>query len=111
MFNRKNLKNNGIAVGIYKENNIKDRIDLSAIQFIFSGLINKKKCKLKFSVNEDKNICIKHDLGYRKIFINEQKDLIAKKLNIEKKYIILTNPRRKGQYLYLDLAFNPQAPF
>ena len=37
------LQNNGIKVGIYKENEIKDRIDLSAIQFIFSGLINKKK--------------------------------------------------------------------
>ena len=103
------LENNGITVGIYKENKIKDRIDLSAIQFIFSGLINKKKYKLKFSVNEDNIICIKHDLGYRKIFINKWKDIIANKLNIDKKYIILTNPRKEGK-LFLDLAFNPQAP-
>lgn len=103
------LENNGITVGIYKENNIKDRIDLSTIQFIFSGLINKKKYKLKYSVNEDKIICINHDLGYRKIFINEH--IIANKLNIDKKYIILTNPRKEGQILFLDLSFNPQAPF
>jgi hypothetical protein len=39
----KMLQNHGIIVHIYKKNKLKDRIDLSAIQFIFSGLINKKK--------------------------------------------------------------------
>ena len=104
------LENNGIIVGIYREYNKKDRIDLSAIQFIFSGLINKKKYKLKFNVNEDTIICLNHDLSFRKIFINKWKDIIANKLNIDKKLIILTNPRQRGN-LYLDLAFNPQVPF
>ena len=103
------LENNGITVGIYKENNIKDRIDLSAIQFIFSGLINKKKYKIKFSdeINDDYYLCIRHDLDYRKTFINKWKDNIANKLNIDKKLIILTNPRKEGN-LFLDLAFNPE---
>lgn len=40
------LENNQITVGIYKENNIKDRIiDLSAIQFIFSVFIFENKAK------------------------------------------------------------------
>ena len=101
------LENNGILVGIFKENNIKDRIDLSAIQFIFSGLINKKKFKLKFLVSEDKIINIKNNLGYRKIFIKRWKETIASRLNIDKNLIILTNPRQEGA-LFLDLAFNPQ---
>ena len=50
------LENNGITVGIYKENDVKDRIDLSAIQFIFSGLINKKNINLNFLKNLEKII-------------------------------------------------------
>ena len=101
------LENNGIKVGILKENIIKDRIDLSAIQFIFSGLINKKKYRLKLSVNEDKIKCLKNKLEYKKIFINRWKEIIANKLNVDKKLIILTNPRQEGS-LFLDLAFNPK---
>ena len=44
---RKILKNKDIEVGIYKNSRDKDRIDLASIQFIFSGLINKKKYKFK----------------------------------------------------------------
>ena len=105
------LENNGIEVGIYKENNIKDRIDLTAIQFIFSGLINKKKYKLYFNLNEDEIICILHSLEYKKIFIEKWKNFISQKLAINKNLIILTNPRRndeqKGNF-NLDLSFNPE---
>ena len=38
----KMLVNNGIIVGIYKNNFNKDMIDFAYIQFIFSWLINKK---------------------------------------------------------------------
>ena len=102
------LENNQITVGIYKENNIKDRVELSAIQFIFSGLINKKKYKLKFcdEINENYFLCLRHDLSYRKTFIEERKKAISELLNIDKKLIILTNPRKEGN-LYIDLAFNP----
>ena len=102
------LENNGIIVGIYKENNNKDRVDLSTIQFIFSGLITKKKFKLKFSVNEFQIITIIHDLSFRKKFINDCKSKIANKLGIDKNLIILTNPRKEKENLYLDLAFNPE---
>ena len=102
------LENNQITVGIYKENKKKDRVELSAIQFIFSGLINKKKYKLKFSdeINDNYFLCLRHDLSYRKTFIEERKKSISKLLNIDKKLIILTNPRKEGN-LYIDLAFNP----
>ena len=102
------LENNQITVGIYKENNIKDRVELSAIQFIFSGLINKKKFKLKFadSINDDYFICLRHDLSFRKSFIEERKKNISELLNIDKKLIILTNPRKEDN-LYIDLTFNP----
>ena len=102
----KMLQNHGIIVGIYKKNQMKDRIDLSAIQFIFSGLINKKKYQLKFSVNRLDMQNIIYDLSYRKSFINKWKGIIANKLNVNKKLIILTNPRDEGK-LCLDLAFNP----
>jgi hypothetical protein len=102
------LYNYGIIVGIYKESNIKDRIDLSSIQFIFSGLINKKKFKLKFNVNEDTIICLIHDLNFRKQFINKWKNIISQKLNINKDLIIFTNPRKEeDNNFFFDLAFNP----
>ena len=101
------LENNGIIVGIYKQNNNKDRVDLSAIQFIFSGLINRKKYRLQFSVDEYTIITVINDLNYRKKFINKWKEIIANRLNLDKNLIILTNPRQRT-HLYLDLAFNPQ---
>ena len=100
------LENNGITVGIYKYYDIKDRIDLASIQFIFSGLINKKKFKLFFNVSEDVIITIKVDLDYKKSFIDKWKNTISNSLNINKNLIILTNSRKEGQYLCMDLAFN-----
>ena len=100
------LENNGIIVGIYKQNYNKDRVDLSCIQFLFSGLINKKKFRLLFYVNQHTINLVINDLNYRKEFINKWKENIAHRLNIDKKYLILTNPRQR-KYLYLDLAFNP----
>ena len=99
------LENNGIIVGIYKQNYNKDRVDLSCIQFLFSGLINKKKFRLHFSVNQHIINLVINDLNYRKEFINKWKEIIANRLNIDKKYIILTNPRQRKD-LYLDLAFS-----
>ena len=108
MLNWKYLINNGIIFGIYKDNKSKDIIDLSAIQFLFSGLINKKKYKLKFSSKEEPIICIINDLQYRKKIINERKEIISNKLNKNKNLIILTNPSSENEKLYLDLAFNPE---
>ena len=99
------LENNGIIVGIYKQNYNKDRVDLSGIQFLFSGLINKKKFRLHFSANQHTINLVINDLNYRKEFINKWKEIIANRLNIDKKYIILTNPRQRKD-LYLDLAFS-----
>jgi hypothetical protein len=100
------LENNGIIVGIYKENYIQDRIDLSSIQLIFSGLINRKKYRLNFNVNQNTINLVITNLNYRKQFIDKWKDIIAKRIYTSKSNIILTNPRQRGNYLYLDLAFN-----
>ena len=102
------LENNGITVGIYQYYDIKDRIDLASIQLIFSGLINKKKFKLFFNVSEDVIITFKVDLDYKKKFIDNWKNTISNRLNINKNLIILTNSRKEGQYLCMDLAFNPE---
>ena len=102
------LENNGITVGIYKENNIKDRIDLAAIQFIFSGLISKKKFKILFNFTEDEIICIKHNIDFKKVLIDKWKDIISSKLNVNKKLLILTNLREEENKYYMDLAFNPE---
>jgi hypothetical protein len=53
------LENHGITVGIYKNNKRKDRIDLLSIQFLFNGLINKKKYVLKLNLNKNEIITIK----------------------------------------------------
>ena len=102
------LENQGIEVGIYKSGFNKDRIDLSAIQFIFSGLINKKKYRLKFSKTYgEQYFNIMEDSINKKKFIEEWKEKISNKLKIEKNLIILTNPRHNKVFLFIDLAFNP----
>ena len=105
------LSNKKIEVGIYKDKQDKDRIDLTSIQFIFSGLINKKKFTITFSnaINEDIYISLIHDLSQRKKFIEEWKTKISNKININKNLIILTNPRERNSLFIMDLAFNPSA--
>ena len=105
------LLNKNIEVGIYKESQDNNRIDLTSIQFIFSGLINKKKYTLGFSyqqINEDEIISVIHDLSYRKKFIEKWKSKISDKINVTKAHIILTNPRIRNSIMYIDLAFNPK---
>jgi hypothetical protein len=87
------LENHGISVGIYKNNKRKDRIDLLSIQFLFNGLINKKKYVLKLNLNKNEIITIIHDLVYRKKFLKKTKLNIGLQLNIQTKYLIVTNPR------------------
>ena len=99
------LENNGIIVGIYKDNNIQDRIDLSTVQLIFSGLISRKKYRLAFNVNQEIINNVLNNLDYRKYFIDKWKEIIAKRIYTDKNLIILTNARQRT-YLYLDLAFN-----
>ena len=103
------LINKNIKVGIYKDNQDKDRIDLCSIQFIFSGLINKKKYTIFFSneIDEGTSIGIIYDLAERKTFIDEWKTKISQKINVAKNLIILTNPRIREGTLIMDLAFNP----
>ena len=101
------LKNKNIHVGIYNQGYNIDRINLSAVQFIFSGLINKKKYRLKFSPDINYSN-IMENLASKKLFIEEWKVKIANILQMNKSLIILTNPRNNDQSLYLDLAFNPK---
>ena len=103
------LQNKNIEVGIYKNNQNKDRIDLSSIQFIFSGLINKKKYTIGVVPNNIDIYMVIHDLTQRKKFIEEWKTKISKRIKINKNLIILTNPRIRHDNLYIDLAFNPNA--
>jgi len=102
------LENQGIEVGIYKNGLNRDRIDLSAIQFIFSGLINRKKYRLKFAKTYgEKYFNIMEDSIIKKKFVEEWKEKISNILQIEKNFIILTNPRHNKVFLFIDLAFNP----
>ena len=104
------LENKGIEVGIYQNSQNKNRIYLSAIQFIFSGLISKKKYRLKFSekYNENYFVCMNGDSKFKKNFIDKLKTKISSKLKIDKNLIILTNPRNNLKYLFIDMAFNPK---
>ena len=104
------LQNQGIEVAIYQKGNNLDRVDLSSIQFIFSGLISKKKYRLTFSKEySEKNADnLMEDSVFKKKFIDEWKEKISKILKIEKNLIILTNPRHNGKKtIFIDLAFNP----
>ena len=67
------LENYEITVGIYKENSFEDNVDSAAIQFIFSGLISKKKFELILNENDNVAVSVIYDLSYRKDFINDLK--------------------------------------
>ena len=104
------LQNQGIKVAIYQKGNNLDRVDLSSIQFIFSGLISKKKYRLTFSQKYSEKIVdnLMEDSVFKKKFIEEWKEKISKILKIKKNLIILTNPRQNGEkIIFIDLAFNP----
>ena len=98
----KNLEYNGITTAVQKHSNNKEQTH-TCLQLMTNGIINKKKCEVKFDFGQKQNDEILKNKNEKIKFIEEWKKILSKKLGISQKEIIITN-LRKGS-LKIDIIF------
>ena len=96
------LRNLGIETAIEKDENPKEQNnDLAGLQFIFNGMINRKKYDLDFDFGERRNNeLLNNKKEYRK-FKEKLKLKLSKDYNIPPEKIIVTSPQKgpeKGSF-------------
>ena len=100
------LGEKGINASVYKDNEGIDQLDGAFLQYLFSGLTEKKKYEILFDLGSIKNnILCKKDNELNN-FIKEWKLKISNKLNININDVILVNPKDKNGLFSLDLVSN-----
>ena len=94
----KNLENLGIETAIVKnKNSSEEKDDLKNLQFLFNGMIHKKKFDLHFEFGEKRNNeLLDNKIEYEK-FKNKLKLKLSKDYNISPDKIIITLPK-KGSF-------------
>ena len=99
-----NLENLGIETAIeVKENTDTQEADLTSLQFLSNGMINKKKFDLHFELGEKRNNeLLNNEKEYEK-FKDKLKNKLSKEYNIPKEKIIITLPQ-KGSF-HVQLIF------
>ena len=99
-----NLENLGIETAIeVKENADTQEADLTSLQFLSNGMINKKKFDLHFELGEKRNNeLLNNEKEYEK-FKLKLKNKLSKEYNIPKDKIIITLPQ-KGSF-HVQLIF------
>ena len=100
----KNLENLGIETAIeVKENTDTQEEDLTSLQFLCNGMINKKKFDLHFELGEKRNNeLLNNEKEYEK-FKEKLKNKLSKEYNIPKEKIIIILPQ-KGSF-HVQLIF------
>ena len=99
-----NLENLGIETAIeVKENIDTQEEDLTSLQFVSNGMIDKKKFDLHFELGEKRNNeLLNNEKEYEK-FKEKLKNKLSKEYNIPKEKIIITLPQ-KGSF-HVQLIF------
>ena len=99
-----NLENLGIETAIeVKENIDTQEEDLTSLQFVSNGMIDKKKYDLHFELGEKRNDeLLYNDQEYEK-FKDKIKNKLSKEYNIPKEKIVITLPQ-KGSF-HVQLIF------
>ena len=99
-----NLENLGIETAIeVKENTDTQEADLTSLQFLSNGMINKKKFDLHFELGEKRNNeLLNNEKEYEK-FKEKLKNKLSKEYNIPKEKIIIILPQ-KGSF-HVQLIF------
>ena len=83
-----------------------DKMDGVSLQYLFSGLTEKKKLELVFDLGNKTNKKLLQKGKELKNFISEWKIKLSQKLNTELNDIILVNPKEKNGLCSLDLLHN-----
>ena len=102
----KTLKEKGINTAIYKENQGSEKLDGASLQYLFSGLTEKKKLEISFDLGSKTNKTLLKKGKELTNFISEWKIKLSNKLNAEVNDIILVNPKEKNGMCSLDLFQN-----
>ena len=98
------LEDKGIDVNIYKEKQGFDKLDGASLQYLFSGLTEKKKYEIYFELGPEKNNVLLQKGNELNDFIEEWKQKISSKLNINKNNVFLVNPKEKNGLCSLDFV-------
>ena len=90
------LKNNGTNTVIEKddEKNENENEELTCMQFLSNGMINKKKYELHFNFDSKKNIKIINNKDEFEKFKNKLKKKLSKKIKISEDEIIVAFPQK-----------------
>ena len=100
------LEEKGINISIYKEKQGMDKLDGASLQYLFSGLTEKKKYEISFDLGPAKNGILLQKGEELDDFVDEWKQKISKQLNIEKDEVILVNPKNNNGLCSLDFVPN-----
>ena len=91
-----NLENSGVQTVISKDNN-DDEEAITNLQFITSGLYNKKKYVLRFDFGDEKNEKLLEQGEDYDDFVNKLKQKLSKDFGVKPDEIIITYPE-KGSF-------------
>ena len=104
------LKDKNIDLNILKyneEEKSKDKLSDACLQYLFCGLLDKKKIEINFKLKPGKVKKLNKKKEELSEFIEEWKKKISDKLNIDIEDISLINPKKKGKDSFsLDLVSN-----
>jgi len=97
------LEDKGIDSSIQKYSQNESELNGASLQYLFGGLTEKKKYKIKFNLNEsDNNKFIKKDDELSNL-ISKFKNKFSEKLNVDKNDIFILNPKNVQGQSYFDL--------
>ena len=106
----KNLEDLGIETVIEKNENPKEKnVDLTMLQYLINGMINKKKYDLHFEFGEQRNKELLNNKKEYEIFKKKLKLKLSKDYNIPKNKIIVTLPQKGSfhvQVIFQSEEFN-----
>ena len=103
----KHLENLGIETAIEKDENSKEKNkDLTGLQFLFNGMVNKKKYDLDFEFDEQRKKELLNNKKENEKFKKNLKLKLSKDYNIPPEKIIITLPQ-KGS-LHVQVIFQSE---
>ena len=107
----KNLENIGVETAIQKENKISDDpdADITYLQYIINGYVNKKKYDLHFDFGKERNDEILNDENEYNKFKKRLIKKLSRDYNISEDKIIVTFPQKGSvsvQVIFQSDEFN-----
>ena len=102
------LGEKGTLVSVYKKNQDINKLDGASLQYLFSGLTEKKKYKIIFDPDINKNKIFSEKDDELKDFIEDFKSKISKELKMNKSDVFLVNPKNNNGLCSIDFVPNKE---